>query len=272
MSRFRPAWSRSRRGVAVAFAALGIVLGCASVPPPPTDPPAPFRFDADTFAFANVTVFEYGADPATHELEGRRREVPAEFVLRCGAMARAARQFYDGARFDPGARRLDAAGYAARIKALLDGDPRRAPVPRIVIPGYADLRSFSSDHESLLKASIGSPVRSYLQRGNWRMIFPFPPLQQAETARRLAAEVAARRPAVLHLTLFPEQAINHFVVAYAVEETRSEIRFATYDPNDATKPVPLVFDRAARSFSFAPTESFAGGPVKVYEVYRNALF
>lgn len=265
----------SSGGAVLVLAVLGLALGCASprpAPQAPADARAPFRFDADTFAFANVTVWEYGVDPVSRTLEGRPREVSADFVFRCGAMARAVRQFYLGARFDPAAPRLDAAGYAARIAQVLAGDPRRAPAERVVIPGYADLRSFSSAQESALKEAIGSPLQSYLQRGNWRMIFPFPPGEQADAARRIATEVAAGRPAILHLTLFPEQAINHFVVAYAVEETRSEIRFTTYDPNDAAKPVPLVFDRAARSFSFAATESFAGGVVKAYEVYRNALF
>jgi len=262
----------STRGALRAVAALLLALGCASAPPSPAPERARFRFDADTFAFANVTVWEYGIDPATQALEGRPREVSADFVFRCGAMARAVRQFYLAARFDPAAPGLDAAGYAARIDAILDTDPRQAPAEPVVIPGYADLRSFSTGHESALKAAMGSPLQSYFQRGNWRMIFPFPPWQQEKTAQRIAAEVARGRPAILHLVMFPEQTINHFVVAYAVEETRSEIRFTTYDPNDALHPVPLVWERASRTFSFATTESFAGGPVKAFEVYRDVLY
>jgi len=258
------------RGALRAVVLLALALGCAT--PGLASRRAPFRFETDSFAFANVTVWEYGVDPATRSFEGRPREVSADFVFRCGAMARAARQFHAGARFDPAAPRLDAAGYAARIRAVLDTDPRRAPAEPVVIPGYADLRSFSTAHESALKAALGSPLQSYLQRGNWRMIFPFPPGQQESTAIRVAREVAGGRPVILHLVMFPEQTINHFVVAYAVAETPAEIRFTSYDPNDASRPVSLVFERVARTFSFATTESFAGGPVKAYEVYRNALY
>lgn len=265
-----PSGGRGHKALLAALA-LGLAMGCASTPPAVARRP-PFRFETDSFAFANLTVWEYGVDPVTRELEGRLREISADFVFRCGAMARAVRQFYLGARFDPAAPPLTASGYAERIRAVLDTDPREPPSEPIVIPGYADLRSFSAAHEPAFMAAIGSPLQSYLQRGNWRMIFPFPPSQQAQTAWRLAGEVARGRPAILHLTLFPEQTINHFVVAYAVDETRSEIRFTTYDPNDASRPVPLVWDRAARTFSFARTESFSGGTVKAYEVYRDALY
>ena len=43
------------------------------------------------------------------------------------------------------------------------------PREKIVIPGFADLHSFSVAYEGLLKENLGNWFPSYLRIGNWRM-------------------------------------------------------------------------------------------------------
>jgi len=261
-----------RAGGRALAATLALSLGCAARTLPGDLRPGPFRFPADIFAFANETVWEYGLDPATDLRSWRRREPRPPFSLRCGTMARAARQFYAGARFDPSPSPTDASTYERLVREVLRSDPRRPSGKRVVIPGYPDLQSFSAAHEALLKAALAGPWQSYLQRGNWRMIFPFTARHQRRLARRLLASLARGWPPIVHVLRYPELTINHLVLVFDAEETPAEIRFLTYDPNDAAHPVVLTFDRVADTFFYAPTPYFPGGPVKAYEVYDGLLY
>jgi hypothetical protein len=231
-----------------------------------------FRFPSDAFAFPNETIWEYDTEPVTGHIAWRRREPRPAFALRCGTMARAARQFWANARFDPSAPRVDEATYTTLARRVIDTDPRAAVAERIVIPGYADLQSFSQAHEAVVKSALAGPWQSYLQRGNWRMIFPFPARHQEETAHRLLASLASGWPPIVHVLRYPDLIINHLVLVYRAEETPTEIRFDLYDANDAAQPVRLTYDRAARAFSYAPTPYFPGGPVKAYDVYKSLLY
>jgi len=253
--------------------ALMLALGGAGVTHAQPDPsPAPFHLPADGFAFANETVWEYEIDPVTGTVTSHTREHEPEFSLRCGTMARAARQFFAAARFDPSAPPVDADAYARLVHAVLETDPRDPPAERVLIPGYEDLRTFSAAHEALLKRAMGGPWTSYMQRGNWRMIFPFTPRHQRGVASRLLGELAQGRPPIVHLVRFPQLTINHLVVVFQAEEDPAAIRFRVYDPNDAGKPLELTYDRAAEAFSYAATAFFPGGPVRAYEVYDGWLY
>jgi hypothetical protein len=257
------------------LAALVLALGCAARPAPsPASGSGPaFRFPADAFAFENETFWHYTVDPASGKTIVRERESAATWSLRCGNMVRAARLFLLHARFDPAAPRADDETYAALVAQVLAHDPRdQAFDPRpVVIPGYADLYDFSADHVALLQAALGGPSTTYLQRGNWRMVFPFPRAHQAEVAATLRAEVAAGRAPIIHVLRYPVITLNHLMLVYAVEETPSEIRFVSYDPNQSEAPIVLRYDRGARAFSYPRTVYFAGGGVKVYEVYDGPL-
>jgi len=254
------------------LAALWLALGCAAGSAPSPSDRLPFRFPADTFAFANDTVMKYEIDPVTRDVSWHPRESPPEFALRCGAMARAARQLYSIARFDPSAPAVDAQTYQQLLRRVLDTDPRHPPNRHVVIPGYHDLREMSGAQASLVKAALAGPWETYLQRGNWRMIFPFRPAQQASVAHQLLAELARGWPPIVHVLRFPERTINHLVLVFDAEQTPAEIRFRVYDPNDAEQPLELVFDRGARVFSYSETSFFPGGPVKAYEVYDGWLY
>jgi len=246
--------------------------GCAAPLPALTTPHAPFRFSEDVFAFSNQTLWLYRVDPSTGKFTGEPRQDPPDFAFRCAGMVRATRQFFDAARFDPGLPRLDEAAYERLVRQVLASDPRRPPAERIVIPGYRDLRAFSEAEEPLLKAVLPGAAPSYLQRGNWRMIYPFSDGHQAAMAERLRDELAAGWLPIAHVMRFPERSINHFVLVLRAEETLEEIRFQVYDPNDASGPVTLRYDRAAHVFSYPATRYFSGGPVKAYEVYDGWLY
>ena len=71
-------------------------------------------------------------------------------------MVRMVRQFHLGARFEPDSSRLSAEAYAPLVEAVVRRDPRHPDPdePPVVIPGYADLRSFSLDHEDVLTVEL----------------------------------------------------------------------------------------------------------------------
>src|SRR5262249_37748018 len=155
----------------------------------------------DSFAYENETTWDYRISPDGRELTWTPREPPPKVALRCGVMARAARQFWVYAVFDPAAPRVSREEYEARAAAVLARDRRRktpAPDP-IVIPGYPDLHAFSVDHAAFLQTAVGGAWQTYVQRGNWRMIFPFSPREQQRTAETLLAEVRDGKPALVHV-------------------------------------------------------------------------
>jgi hypothetical protein len=231
----------------------------------------PFRFERDTFAFANETVWEYHVDPERGTTWWHERDPRPPFSLRCGAIARTARQFAERAAFRADLPPADEATYARLVRAVTATDPRHPRGPRVTIPGYASLRDFSGAHATLLQAVLDGPAASFFQRGNWRMIFPFLPGEQRREAEHIAATIRAGRTVVVHVLRYPELTMNHLVLAYAVDEMPTELRFRTYDPNDAEAPVLLTWRRGARTFTWEHTPYFPGGPVRAYEVYDGLV-
>ena len=69
-----------------------------------------FRFDRDTFGFANQTVFEYHEGRASlRKSSGTRRDA---YNRHCFVMSRTAVQFKKFARFEPGTKRPPSPGRA----------------------------------------------------------------------------------------------------------------------------------------------------------------
>ena len=247
--------------------ALTLLCGCAAtrLPVPGV---RPFNFASDTFAYANGLVKEYGYD-TNGVWSSHRREPKPDYTLHCFVVARSARQFFDNARFDPQLPVADDKTYRRLIRRVVSSSASR-PLPeteKIVIPGYADLHTFSAAHEKLLKAECGSAWQSYFQRGNWRMIFPFSRQQQEETARRLLAHLRESGPVLVHVFCFPKLSVNHALLIFDATETATEIQFRIYDPNDPSAPGTLTFDRADRCFVLPSNPYFYGGKVHAYEIY-----
>lgn len=252
---------------------LGVVLGCATAPPPTLGPVRQFDFLRDTFSFVNELYWTYDIDPDSGEVYHRPRE-GVENGQRCVTMSRGVRQFFYGASFDPQQPPVSDEEYRRLIEKVLDTNPRQTHPSHdpVTIPGYSDLRSFSQDHAPAIQKALGGRWRGYAQRGNWRMVYPFAPRQHRATAAELVSDLAMGHPPIVRLVNFPRVTINHSVVVFDVESGPTEIRFLAYDPNDNQKPGLLVFDRATATFRFSATDYFSSGTVKVYEIYDGLFF
>jgi hypothetical protein len=264
-----------RLGLVLAWLALfSMVSGCAGHRQFNARTAQPFNFATDTFAYPNELVWEYQFDPVTGKATTRNREPPPTYSHHCFVVARAASQFLQHARFDPEQPVASEATYRKLVRQVLERSPRAASAEadRIVIPGYASLREFSTAWEKLLKGECGGAWRSYFQRGHWRMIFPFSRGHQEEVALALWSDLRQGRSPVVHVVRFPELTINHALLVFNVTPSLHEIRFDVYDPNSPDKPAALTFHRDRGRFEFPPTFYFVGGRVDVYEVYCGGLY
>jgi hypothetical protein len=254
--------------------ALAVLAGCSTARDWSLAQTRPFDFHHDTFAYANETVWEYELDQETGRMQSRRREEPPSYSHHCFVMARAARQFWQHARFEPSEPPTGPADYQRLVRQVCSRNPRleASSAEPIVIPGYRNLNEFSRNHEALLKIETGKAWESYFQRGNWRMVFPFSRKHQDRTARRLALSLQSDQPAIVHVIRFPALTINHALLLFSVDSRQGELRFNAYDPNDPGKPIVVAFDHSSRRFYLDQNSYFAGGKVSIYEVYRGAWY
>ena len=252
---------------------LGFGSGCASLARrQPSD--RQFVFGRDSLAYTNELLWVYEFDAATGKTTTRPTVPKPEYRHYCFVMAHATRVFFDFAEFAPDQPKLDAAGYRPLIREILGRNARSDPARRgrVIIPGYANLHEFSRDHEALMKDACGGHWQSFVQRGHWRIIFPFSRRHQAGMAGRLRTELARGIAPIIHVVLFPAQTINHALVVYGVAETSDGLQFSCYDPNDPANPLELTYLSQERQFRFPATKYFSGGDVDVNEVYRNWLY
>ena len=124
----------------------------------------PFQFQTDTFAYANGLVWEYYYDEKG-QWRHRKNELDPDYTHHCFVVARSARQFFQHAQFDSSLPVADEEVYCKLIKEVLSRDPSEnsADTHRVVIPGYANLRSFSEAHEQTLKDTCGGAWQSYFR-------------------------------------------------------------------------------------------------------------
>ncbi|GDY19713.1 hypothetical protein LBMAG56_10580 [Verrucomicrobiota bacterium] len=233
-----------------------------------------FEFQRDTFAFANETRWRYAVDPATGRQVATPRVPVPDYMLHCFVVVRAARQFWLHARFEPTQPAPDEATCRGLIRAVVARSAQTASGAgaKVVIPGYASLREFSVAREALLKAGCGGAWRSYFQRGNWRMIYPFWRSHQASEAARLTTTLRDGGLPIVHVQRFPQLTINHTLLLFGAQETSAGIEFRAYDPNVPEREIVLTFERATRTFTLPPLPYFAGGRVDVYEIYRGWIY
>ena len=229
-----------------------------------------FDLHRDTFAFSNDTYFQYGVDEQGH-LHITRRATPASFSHRCFVLARAVIQFHQFARFDPHLPRVSREEYHRRIKEICRTPVwSRGPTEKIVIPGYADLRSFSVAYEGLLKEDLGNWLPSYLRLGNWRMAMGHFRWGQANAAKWLADSVDRGQLRAIYLARFPH--MNHVVVVYAMHrEPQGNLSFDVYDSNYPDQPAWVFYRASERSFEYEPRWYFPGGRVNVMRVFISPL-
>jgi hypothetical protein len=234
----------------------------------------PFVFGRDTFAYRNDLVWEYVFDDATGKTSHRTRDPKPDYTHHCFVVARSSRQFFQFARFEPSLPPVPDKAYRKLINQVVARDPMNCsePLERIVIPGFTNLHHFSLGRPKLLQEEAGGAWRSYFQRGHWRIMVPFTRSGQEKEASILMAQIRNHRPPVVHLVRFPQLTINHAIVLFDVKETAETVEFSAYDPYEPNRPIPLVFDRHSRRFSFPRNPYYIGGWVNVYEVYRSWFY
>lgn len=184
-------------------------------------------------------------------------------------MSRTVKQFHAHATFARDEPTADEATYRRLLRSVVAKSPRTVSDAdeRIIVPGYDGLHSFSAAWPKLFQQECGGIWTSYLQRGHWRMVFPFSRKSQEREAEVLLQHVRDWRMPVVHIVEFPKLRMNHAITLFDAVESGGEIRFRAFDPNSPESPIALNFDKARRQFVMPRVEYFPGGDVSVYEVY-----
>jgi hypothetical protein len=255
------------------FCWLSAFVAVASARPSTTTPA--FRFDRDTFAFANQTVFDYREGHAYARKKSRQRG--DVYNRRCFVLCRTATQFYKFARFDPRSAPLDDKALAARIRSVTKQQAWAAPLPeneRVVFPGYANLREMSEARGKILRANIGLGWTVYLRPSNGRIVYQHDPRYQEEMRAKLNESLARGQVFVGYLSTFPRITVNHAILVYKRKSLSPDTgieRYAAYDPNHPESPRELTWIGKTRSFAYQKDVDFVGGFVRVYQVYGKWL-
>lgn len=228
-----------------------------------------FDFFHDTFAFPNELVWEYRID-ANGQTTTFKNDPPPTYAHHCFVVVRAAKQFFLHARFDPSSQKLSDSEYAARVRRLMHRSAEHESSEKILIPGFANLREFSKNHKHLLQSNCGGAWQSYVQRGNWRMVFPFSRTHQEREVKKLLSRI--KSAPIVHVVTFPRLGINHGIMLFDATDSEDQVEFRGYDPNIIDRPVSLFFDKNSRTFNFPRNHYFAGGNINVYQIYRGFFF
>jgi hypothetical protein len=244
------------------------VAGCAALPAArlPADSAAGvaapgFVFERDTFTFANM-------------IRSRNPEAPDLYANYCFVVARGLRQFFQFARFDPGAPRVRHDEYVERVRQVTARSPRQAPLPavqRVVIPGYANLREFSRAQEAAVKAGLESRWWTWLHWTNWRVVFPVTPGHQARVLDEIVGELGRGRLVQLLVTNLPKWDVNHTLIAFAARARGEDIELVVWDPNDPDRPGLVTFRAAARRFWATRVHDTDPGPIRIFRMYYSWL-
>jgi hypothetical protein len=266
-----PRRSAVRRGLQSRLVAIASILifatACASAPPASSAsrPDAPltvtgFSIERDTFTFRNDIAAKH---PDRDDL----------YAHYCFVLARAARQFFQFARFDAASARLDHAGYVERVRRVVEYAPWGPALPpddRVVIPGYASLREFSRGEESAVKEGLGGRLWTWLHWTNWRVAWPVGHAHQANVLEQIQRELAAGHLVQLLVTNWPIPELNHTVVAFASRPNGSTTELTIWDPNEPEGPGTITFD-PSRGFWATRLYETRPGPIRVFRMYYSAL-
>jgi hypothetical protein len=232
-----------------------------------------FVFARDTFSFDNETALEYH-DGHSSPRTRRPGEQPKRFTQHCFVMSRTVVQFRKFVRFEPAAAPLGDKELAERIRGITRIPPWTAAFTRgerIVVPGYKDLRALSQNRPEILQENIGLGWPTYFRPGNWRIVLPHGPAQQARTHREMERALSAPEGFfVAYLTNFPRSLnINHGVLVYARKNRNPSdgYCYTVYDPNHHDGPRTLEWSERDGCFRYQHDTDFVGGKVIVWQVY-----
>jgi hypothetical protein len=240
----------------------------------PLSASAGFRFDRDTLAFANSTVFEYHQGVARLRRSGEKKA--PRYTRRCFTMCRTVLQFQKFARFDRHGTPLNDEELARRVRSITRHPAWHAPFApkeRVVIPGYANLRQLSEKRGWVLQKNIGLGWPTYARIGNYRMFYKHDKGYQEATHQLLNATLGRGELFVAYLSDFPTLHINHAVLVYARKpsSTQGVDRYQCYDPNHTDGPRQLTWSAEKKAFDYQKDEEFVGGFARVFQVYGRWL-
>jgi hypothetical protein len=251
-----------------------LLIPALSAYEPPTGPASrPFRYDTDSFSFANETVWNY-ANGSVQSDSSRPKNEKHEYTRRCFVVSRAAVQFWKFARFDPKAAPLSHDQLAERIRDVTERSvwlPALSRERRIVFPGYANLREISAADPDIFQANIGLGWPVYFRTGNMPIIAPLYRETEARLNDEIQHDLQFGYPTIVWLYNFPSLNINHVVVIFAGKKDLDGFHYQVYDPNYSSAPKKLDYDTATRTFSYQPTFYFKGGAVQARAIYRGVL-
>ena len=235
--------------------------------------PRPFRYDTDTFSFANETVWNYVNGQVQAE-SSKNQTRKRDYTRRCFVVTRAAVQFWKFARFDPLGPPLEREQLAERIREVtgrsvwLPASPR---AQRVVFPGYANLREISAADPSIFQANIGLGWPVYFRAGNMPIVLPVDRETEARLNDEIFHDLHWSWPTIVWLYNFPSLNMNHVVVVFGGEKDGGEFHYRVYDPNYSSGPKRLTYDVDTRTFYYQPTFYFKGGTVNARAIYRGVL-
>jgi hypothetical protein len=237
-----------------------------------------FRFDRDTLAFTNMTVFEYSGGHVQSTRPKDASDKKQRYTRRCFIMSRSALQFYKFARFAPGLPSPNDEELARRVRRVAHMNPWTPELPpdqRVVFAGYADLRALSKARGYVLQKNLGLGWPTYVRPGNYRMFFEcYDRDYQVRTHSTLMETMNRHGFFVAYLSDFPHLKINHSVLVYGQKKSRpgSDLEhYLSYDPNHPDGPRELTWSRSKREFSFQKDEEFPGGFTNAFQVYGKWL-
>ena len=239
--------------------------------PPASPAPRAFRYDSDSFAFANETVWNY-VDGSVKANSGKTEK--RDYTRRCFVVSRAAVQFWKFARFDPHASPLPADQLTARIREVTERSvwlPALSQDKRIVFPGYASLRALSASNPGIFQANLGLGWPIYFRPGNAPIAVPLSPATETTLNDEIFHDLGLNYPTIVWLYRFPSLAINHVVVVLSGHRDGSHYHYLVYDPNYTNGPKKLDFDTKTQTFTYQPTFYFKGGEVDARAIYRGVL-
>ena len=145
------------------------------------------------------------------------------------------------------------------------------PAERVVIPGYASLREFSTAQEAAVKQGMGGRFWTFVHWTIWRTMFPIARGHQAGVFDEIERELAGGRLVQLLVTNQPILELNHTVVAFASRRHGSGVDLAIWDPNEPARPGVITFDGSRGTFWATRVYATRPQAIRVFRMYYSPL-
>jgi hypothetical protein len=186
--------------------------------PPAAPAPRPFRYDTDTFSFANETVWNYVNGSVQSESSPANPKARLHAPLLRGDPRR--RPVLEIRPLRSQGRAASARSLAARIRDVTERSvwlPALSRRERIVFPGYANLREISAADPGVFQANIGLGWPVYFRAGNMPIVAPVYRETEARLNDEIFHDLQLNYPTIVWLYNFPSLNINHVVVVFRRE-------------------------------------------------------